>query len=69
MAIVRFQKKKSSFFIFMGFSAEETLLAHSVGKDVTIIWDPPKTCPFPKKKKKWSTWTEKQAERKYHFFF
>lgn len=38
MAIVRFQKKKKdSFFIFMGFSAEETLLAHSVGKDVTII--------------------------------
>lgn len=68
MAIMRFQKKKKRFFfMFMGFSAEETLLAHSVGKDVTIIWDPPKTCSFPKKKK-WSTWTEKEGEREYLFF-
>lgn len=44
------KKKETFFFMFMGFSAEETLLAHSVGKDVTIIWDPPKTCSFPKKK-------------------
>lgn len=53
--------------MFMGFSAEETLLAHSVGKDVTIIWDPPKTCSFPKKKS--DPRGQKKKERGNTFFF